>query len=346
MSVSASLDQQSVSKIASMLLLQAGIEADNLKIIGSDAGGNNRVFILGINGERYLFKNYFMSCSDTRDRLKHEWGFLNYAEAMQIACVPRPIVFSEEYKVGIYQYVDGNKISRESLNSNHLRQAVDFIKSLNLPERIQFGQQLDDASEACFNLHNHIDLVEGRVQRLNKIDTHEDFQDKLAILVKEIIERFNGSKARLFAVCKEKGIDVREDLEMQERCISPSDFGFHNALLCDGKLVFLDFEYAGWDDPAKLIADFFCQPEIPVPIGYFETFADGCLSYTGVGINKHKQRASILLPLYKLKWCCIMLNEFLPDTWERRKFARDLKHQHYIDQITKVENSLNEMKIH
>ena len=31
-----------------------------------------------------------------------------------------------------------------------------------------------------------------------------------------------------------------------------------------GELCFLDFEYAGWDDPAKMVADFFCQPAVPV----------------------------------------------------------------------------------
>ena len=33
-----------------------------------------------------------------------------------------------------------------------------------------------------------------------------------------------------------------------------------------GNVTFLDFEYAGRDDPAKLVSDFFCQPEIPVPL--------------------------------------------------------------------------------
>ena len=47
-----------------------------------------------------------------------------------------------------------------------------------------------------------------------------------------------------------------------------------NALLAasDKKLRFLDFEYAGWDDPAKLIGDFFCQPAIPAPHSEFERF--------------------------------------------------------------------------
>ena len=43
--------------------------------------------------------------------------------------------------------------------------------------------------------------------------------------------------------------------------LSPSDFGFHNAILKEsGDLVFLDFEYFGRDDPVKLMADFIWHP--------------------------------------------------------------------------------------
>ena len=30
---------------------------------------------------------------------------------------------------------------------------------------------------------------------------------------------------------------------------------------------FIDFEYAGWDDPSKLICDFFCQPAVKATCG-------------------------------------------------------------------------------
>ena len=64
-------------------------------------------------------------------------------------------------------------------------------------------------------------------------------------------------------------------LSPDDCCLSPSDFGFHNALVDDdGQVTFLDFEYAGRDDPAKLVSDFFCQPEIPVPLDYHATFID------------------------------------------------------------------------
>ena len=52
----------------------------------------------------------------------------------------------------------------------------------------------------------------------------------------------------------------------EELILSPSDFGFHNTLLAsDGALKFFDFEYAGWDDPAKTAADFLRQPRHYIP---------------------------------------------------------------------------------
>ena len=43
--------------------------------------------------------------------------------------------------------------------------------------------------------------------------------------------------------------------------LSPSDFGFHNALRGNnGKIIFLDFEYFGWDDPVKLCCDTILHP--------------------------------------------------------------------------------------
>ena len=39
--------------------------------------------------------------------------------------------------------------------------------------------------------------------------------------------------------------------------MSPSDFGLQNTLFTKNKLFFIDFEYAGLDDPAKCLLDFF-----------------------------------------------------------------------------------------
>jgi hypothetical protein len=114
---------------------------------------------------------------------------------------------------------------------------------------------------------------------------------------------------------------IETPLDTANRCLSPSDFGYHNALLAnDGRLRFIDFEYAGWDDPSKLICDFFCQPAVPAPIGAFERFAQAIAAELP-NPELHIARSALLLPMYRVKWVCIMLNEFLPVGSKRRAFS-------------------------
>ncbi len=115
--------------------------------------------------------------------------------------------------------------------------------------------------------------------------------------------------------------DLNRPLAEEDRCLSPSDFGFHNALRRpDGAVFFFDFEYAGRDDPAKMVGDFFSQPEVPVPDAYFDWFS-AAVAREWDESSGLLARIKLLLPLYRLKWCCIILNIFLNVDAHRRLFA-------------------------
>ena len=108
-----------------------------------------------------------------------------------------------------------------------------------------------------------------------------------------------------------------------ERILSPSDFGFHNILETMGQLQFFDFEYAGWCDPAKLICDFACQPERQIRPIQAQQFGEKISE--NLDLPSTMARFKVLLPLYRLKWCCILLNEFHKKDRERREHSgRDL----------------------
>jgi hypothetical protein len=85
-------------------------------------------------------------------------------------------------------------------------------------------------------------------------------------------------------------------------------------------VTFLDFEYAGWDDPAKMVSDFFSQLAVPVPFEHFERFLAAALAFSP-NAEMLAVRTRILLPVFRMKWCCIVMNDFLPDTLRRRRFA-------------------------
>jgi hypothetical protein len=127
------------------------------------------------------------------------------------------------------------------------------------------------------------------------------------------------------------------EITQSERCLSPSDFGFHNTIRSgDGRLRFFDFEYAGWDDPAKTICDFFCQPAVPVPNEWLPAF----LQEIGGAFpgGELAERVALLLHVYQTKWCCIMLNDFLPAGNQRRAFSNPAleKESRWDKQLEKV----------
>ena len=130
----------------------------------------------------------------------------------------------------------------------------------------------------------------------------------LKFIHQELVPKWSATREQL---CTADTENADFDFLNSERVVSPSDFGFHNCIRQhDGSLIFYDFEYAGLDDPAKLICDFFCQVDVPVPA----TFLDEALDEFGRHLDRRealKIRVRMLMPIIQLKWCCILLNEFL-----------------------------------
>ncbi len=173
------------------------------------------------------------------------------------------------------------------------------------------------AAEACFSLEQHLACLVRRVERLSGIDVLSDVD-------REMCEFVHGELAPRAADLARTLSEIRgaaDELSHEDRCLSPSDFGFHNALMRPGgEVCFMDFEYAGWDDPAKLVCDFFHQVAVPVAPGFLPAFAQAIAGLTQRP-GETLQRIAQLLPVYRLKWCCIVLNDFLSDGRDRRGFA-------------------------
>lgn len=217
--------------------------------------------------------------------------------------------------MGLYEFVQGRKLTSSELEVQHITQAANFLRSLN--ETLEKDNTLPTASEGCFSIEQHLLLTDMRVKRLLSFPVASEIDSKARLFVGELNSVWKKIKDDI--VAKSSSISVQ--LNAIDRCVSPSDFGFHNALLRDnGEICFIDFEYAGWDDPAKMISDFFSQPLIPVSLKHFDIFISQALGYSK---NKHElaQRTRLLFPLFQIKWCCILLNDFLPIAASRRQFS-------------------------
>ncbi len=296
---------------------------DSALVTPIEYGGNNRAFEVRDKEHTYFLKQYFHHPKDQRDRLHHEFSFLSFLwNQCGLRNIAEPLTCDAQRHIGLYSFIPGRRLAPEEIDERHISICLDFFILANKESGHANARRLPKGSEASFSVRHHFASLEWRISRFEALDPKDSLDQEAARFVRrDVASMWKEMKPNMTEQLKKLGMDMDRNLQMDECCLSPSDFGFHNVILgTDGKLYFTDFEYAGWDDVAKMVNDFFCQPEIPAPIRYFSRFSE-----TVAGMlprpEFHLERIRILRPLHILKWCCLLLNEFLPVAQNRRQFA-------------------------
>lgn len=291
----------------------------NYQITSLPGGANNRVFQLTHPSGIWVVKSYFQNPDDPRDRFGTERAFYELLWPQGVRSIPEPLGWLPELRIGLFEHLGGRRLIEGEVNRERINQALAFVVELNQCRSTAASHCLPVASEACFSVTEHLAVVDRRVAQLLKIEPASDVEIAAVNLVQtELLPAWRRTAS---AIQQQTKTAPAEPLPGPARCLSPSDFGFHNALLgADGQLRFFDFEYAGWDDPAKLVCDFFCQPQLPVALAEWDHVV-GTLATALRSTEPWATRARQLLPAYQIKWCCIMLNDFLRPSRARREFA-------------------------
>lgn len=286
-------------------------------------GGNNRVFRVDVDGQSLLLKAYFHHPADGRDRLNAEFAFCSFAWGVGIRSVPKPIASDPETHTALYEFIAGCSITSEEVNKALVQHAIEFYIQLNDHRHAPGATALANASEACFSIASHLQHTERRMTRLRGLHDSSSVDHEAAVFIRrELSAAWRTVQDGVRTGASKIGIKPEDDLPAQDRRLSPSDFGFHNAIRgVGGRTGFVDFEYAGWDDPAKMACDFFCQVAVPVPESYYLDFITA-ITAGHAQPSLHRQRIALLMPVHQIKWCCILLNEFLPISGLRRQYAR------------------------
>ena len=172
------------------------------------------------------------------------------------------------------------------------------------------------ASAACFS---GLEIESQLKKRLRKLHEQGEMKGDVKSYIYNELKPFI---AEMIIWSKERWNefdDFERVLTQEDLTLSPSDFGFHNALEKDsGEIIFHDFEYFGWDDPVKLIVDFSLHPAMNLDEKLLRKWFRGTFKIYG---KKLLPKLLAAWPLYALCWVLICLNEFLPDVWRRRILA-------------------------
>ncbi|MBM3870327.1 MAG: hypothetical protein FJ392_05090 [Verrucomicrobia bacterium] len=297
------------------------LAAEDALLLPVAGGRNNRSFLLRDERSSTFVKRYVLEPGG-RDRGSAEWLFSRYARLCG-AAVPEPLAQHRRpdgSEAIAFQFTAGTPGRSITINERMVAEAIQFIVRLQHHLESEDARALPAASESCRSIEQHLFLVQSRVDRvLREAELPENLRE---IFAQQLVPRWN----EIVTFVREM---IRNDAALDapltdpELVVSPSDFGFHNAIVGNAGrgVTFVDFEHAGWDDPGKLVADFLCQPEVPVPEEYGEVLIAELAGARGFSEPWLATRVSLLLPCYVVKWCCIMLNHYVPSSAARRRYA-------------------------
>jgi hypothetical protein len=284
-------------------------------------GGNNRIYRVEAGSDILALKAYPPNetsiASGASARLDAEFTALRFLNDAGIRCVPIPHARASDGYHGMYQWIDGNPIGNP--DDQDIDAASDFAQCLKTLSTDPAASSLGLAREACLSASELLRQVEARHERLSRVAANH--QELARFLNEFIAPAFTAAHKQMVQGYLDADLNVDDDIEPGLRTLSPSDFGFHNAIRhVDGSLVFIDFEYFGWDDPVRLVADFVLHPGMNLGQEHGARFMRRALAIYNDDEN-FALRLGLLYPLVVLRWCLILLNEFLPEKWENRTFA-------------------------
>jgi hypothetical protein len=271
-------------------------------------GGNNRIYRVTTSTHTYALKAYPSREHDPRDRLAHEYDGLAFVSARLPGCVPAPVAADRLRGLALYSWIDGTRPATRT--PADIATLAAFAGALHGLRGEPVAAALPAASEAILGNSELLGQIDMRLARLQAVALDEP---GLAALLSERFEP---------AVAARRGLNPDfAHLAPAQRTLSPSDFGFHNALRGeDGSLTFIDFEYFGWDDPVKLVSDVLWHPGMALGAGERAVFATAAAAIYGAD-PAYAARLAAYGPLIGLRWVAIVLNEYLPEVWERRVYA-------------------------
>jgi hypothetical protein len=277
-------------------------------------GRNSGVYRIRRGTTSYALKQYPARRPGERYRAAIELAALQFMSGHGIGSVPRPFAADPERGYALIEWIEGEPVTAPS--DADIAAATEFLGAIHGLRAESDARAQPLAAEACLSAAEIVAQIERRLVRLAPLAADEPALARLLDDgVRPLLGRIIGWAAAGYAG---QGLPFERPVSIASRTLCPSDFGFHNALRrLSGKLVFLDFDDFGWDDPVKLTSDFLLHPGMQLSDSLKRQFATAASAIYQAD-ESFATRLALAYPLFALRWCLILLNEFLPERWAYR----------------------------
>ena len=258
--------------------------------------------------------------NDGRNRREAESNFLKYLSDCRIGNTPIMIHECDKENWNMMSWIEGKRA--HSLQKDDIQKISKFIAESN-PENYSFPstKSITDASEAFKGAKANQLIVERRIKKvidMSNLDLSEDLSkwlfDTLLPSYRSISKKFDDATRS----CKAWR---REEVRL---ILSQSDAGVHNILRTDSEIYFIDFEYAGFDDLARLVCNWVLNPNHLLGTDYENELIKAISKQTTHLGDSWIKRFHDIKKLVAIQWCTIMIGHTL-NKKERRDNINAIK---------------------
>ncbi len=254
-------------------------------------------------GLDYTVKIFESDSTAHQDEYQREHHFYVFLKPLQTGLTPLLLGNSETKQALLLTRIAGRGIREEEINRRAIEHATQFLVDINAHRDSSLARTCASAFGACQSISDHLrsisDLVTDIQQHLDEVNpqTNRFINDELSPVWQKIL-------ASILNQFQTANIPIDSDLEEAALILSPGELGFHNAILTPQKDVcFVDFDQSGWDDPARVICQFFTRGPIPPKASHWDTVIDAFAEIPHLDPT-FAIRARILLPAHQIARAC------------------------------------------
>ena len=321
------------------------IKLKNPKTYQIRGRANSKVYKSFDKNKTYLIKLYPFEINDNRKRLLVEFSTLKFLRKNNIYNVPKPIAMDLQLNIGIYEYINGFQLKNPK--KNHISKAINLIKRLKVISELRKNKFQFKASEACLSCQSLINQIDQRIFQISKFYFNKKIKKFIHLRLVPFWKNIKTNNVSNWPLSSRN-----KNLLTKNQILSPSDFGFHNAIINDNSIKFIDFEYFGLDDPVKLVADFLWHPAMKISINNSKFWIKEMVNIFKKTDKDFEKRLAASLEMYGVRWILIMLKHVSKENidkikinynkriFERQKFImsnfdRILKYYYCLDKNVK-----------
>ncbi len=255
------------------------------------------------DGLDYTAKIFESGATVQSEEFQREHHFYIFLKPLQTGMTPLLLASSESKQAILLTRIAGRGMRETEINRGAVDQAVRFLVAINEQRNSGLARTCTPAHGASQSITDHLssisDLVTNVQQHLENVNpqTRAFIDDELSPVWQKIL-------ASILNQFQTANLAIDANLKETELVLSPGELGFHNTILTPQKdLCFVDFDQSGWDDPSRVICQFFTRGPIPPKIEHWdhviETFSEIPQLDPFFAI-----RAKILLPAYQISRAC------------------------------------------